>query len=52
MNNFFSSKKRKSLTAKKHFIVCALPETERHINSFEVDLPTSYHLKTPENFSF
>ena len=45
LNNMFR-KNEKKLTAKKHLIVCALPETEVHINSFQVDLPSPHHLKT------
>ena len=37
------------LTAKKYRMVCALPETEDHINSFQVVLPSPNHL---ESFGF
>ena len=37
------------LTAKKYLIVCALPETEDHVNPFQVDYPSSHHLK-PSGF--
>ena len=40
---------KKKITAKKYLIACALPETEDHINSFQVDLPSPYHLKASEN---
>ena len=33
-------------TAKKNIIVCSLPETEDHVNSFQVGFPSPYHLKT------
>ena len=33
-------------------IFCALPEAEDHINSFQVDFPSLYHLKTSENLWF
>ena len=36
----------KNLTTKKYLIVCTLPETEDHINSFQVDLSSPHHLKT------
>ena len=39
------TKNEKKITAKKHLIVCALPETEDHINSFQVDLPSPHYLK-------
>ena len=39
-------KNEKKLTAKKYLIVCALPETEDHINSFQVKFPSLYHQKT------
>ena len=39
-------KKLKQITAKKYVIACALPETEDHIHSFQVDFPPLYHLKT------
>ena len=31
-------KKEKKKTLKKYLILCALPETEDHINSFQVDV--------------
>ena len=40
------NKRNKKLTAKKNLIVCSLPETEDHINSFQVDLSSPHHLKT------
>ena len=30
-------------------LVCALPETEDHIDSFQVDVPSSCQLETSEN---
>ena len=36
----------KKITAKKYPIVSALPEAERHIKLFQVDLLSPYHLKT------
>ena len=48
LNNMFT-KNFKKLTAKKHLIACALPGTEDHINSFQVDVPFPYHLETSEN---
>ena len=33
-------------TARKDLIICSLPETEDHINSFQVNLPSAHHLKT------
>ena len=38
--------KMKKLAAKKFLIFCALLETEDHITSFQVDVPSPYHLKT------
>ena len=37
LNNIFRKKLNK-------LIVCALPETENHINSFQVYFPSLYHL--------
>ena len=50
MDHFFCSttyleKNEKKLTAKKYVIVCALLETEDHINSFQVDFPSIYQSK-------
>ena len=45
LNNMFR-KKWKNLTAKTYLIVCALTETEDHINPFQVDLPCPHHLQT------
>ena len=56
MNHFFSSTtcldKIKKITTKNRIIVCALPETEDHINSFQVDFPSSDHPRTSENLWF
>ena len=48
LNNMFrkNEKKKIIITAKKFLIVFALPETEDHINSFQINLPPPYHLKT------
>ena len=42
-------KNKKLVIAQKHLIVRPLPETEDHINSFQVDVPSPYHLRTSEN---
>ena len=34
----------KKLNANNYLIVCALPEIEDHINSFQVDVTSPYHL--------
>ena len=43
---------KKKLTGKNRITVCALPETEDHINSFQVDFPSPDHLRTSENLWF
>ena len=48
LNNIFR-KKMKKTNFQKFVIVCALPETEYHIYSIQVNFPTPYHLKTSEN---
>ena len=48
LNDLFR-KKFKKLTAKIYLIDCALPETEDHINSFQVDVPSPRHLKISGN---
>ena len=49
-NHFFCSttclEKIEIINCQKSLIVCALPETEYHVNSFQVDLPSLHHLKT------
>ena len=45
-------KMEKKLTAKKYVIVCALPETEDRINSFQVKFPSLYCLKASANLYF
>ena len=57
MDHFFCSttyleKNEKELTAKNYAIVYALPETENHINSFQFDFHSLYHLKVFENLWF
>ena len=42
----------KKLTAKKYAIVCALPETEDYINSFQVDFSCLYYMKASANLYF
>ena len=51
LKNMFrkNGKKKNLIIAQKHLIVCPLPETEDHINSFQVDVPSPYHLRTSEN---
>ena len=43
---------KKKLTAKKYVTVCVLPETEDHINLFQVNFLSLYHLKISENLWF
>ena len=45
-------KKKKKKTAKNFLIVCAFSENENHINSFQVDVPSPYHLKISKNLCF
>ena len=58
MDHFFCSKtylekkNEKKLTAKKYVTVCVLPETEDHINLFQVNFLSLYHLKISENLWF
>ena len=33
----------KKINCQKYLIVCALTETEDHINPFQVDLPSPHH---------
>ena len=56
MDHYFSSKtyleknnNNNNKNVKKYAIVCALPETDDHINPFHVDFPYLFHLKTSEN---
>ena len=47
LNNMFrKNEKKKKNNCQKNLIVCALLETEDHINSFKVNLPPPNHLKT------
>ena len=39
-------------TVKKDLIACALPETEDHINSFQVNVHSPCHLRTSESLWF
>ena len=45
INNKFRKNGKKKKKKKKNLIVCALPEIEDHINSFQVDLFCPHHLK-------
>ena len=44
--------RKKNLIAKKHLIVCTLPETEDHIDSFQVDVSSPYHLEPLKTSDF
>ena len=41
--------KKKKKYCKKYLIVCALTETEDHVNSFQVEVNSPCHLRTSEN---
>ena len=43
---------KKKKYCKKQLIVCALIETEDHINSFQVEVHSPYRLRTSENLWF
>ena len=43
---------KKKKYCKKYLIVCALTETEDHINSFQVEVHSPCHLRTSENLWF
>ena len=43
---------KKKKYCKKYLIVCALTETEDHVNSFQVEVHSPCHLRTTENLWF
>ena len=45
-------KKKKKKYCKKYLVVCALTETEDHINLFQVEVHSTCHLRTSENLWF
>ena len=51
LNNILEKNEEKKIL-QKYLIVCALTETEGHINSFQVKVHSPCHLRTSENLWF